>query len=1023
LYGGGPGGAAATKRKRDIAALQKAVADIAQHVEELSRGGKQNRPRQKQRRPQKRSPRAEEAPSRSDGQLWRKLCEAFAVAQKQQTPPTDGEVTSFLNKLLQLPSQNSQQTSSTRQPNQPSQQSQQQQQPPSAASDAEPRSFAAIAKAAQRTPQQMPARLWKGLWNAEIIAASAVEKHDLKTPVVVACHSSQQVANTRTWLSARGNSASATLVHIRADGATDSVLLHGDLGPVRVPANIEYVGPSAPKKKALPASVKDDDPSAGEEAMRDKTTTCRVTFVKEFADAELFARCTKHPQCLPTLVLGPTAAKEVLQTRAAIAYDKEVTCLVKVRTAAVPELLKLRLPVGAFVAQHASQSRPQWIRRPAEQSSGEYWKRATAQRDKGGGSLIYRSTNRSSIGVLNATAALEDTEVPRWFLSGAPGHWTEADAQAWAIARGFSQPEGWQRRGRSSWIFRAQVPEGATDANATFTFASGITVGPALGTRRAPSRQSATAPKTVWGTRPPPAAQQSDDVVMLEAPVQQTPAQPAQAANQQAPAQQSTATRPAVESDAKRQRLDAFKGSSPPFGDDFEAVECGGEGDCAYCSIARGLADQNRKSSTAIAGEDFAPKGRAQAQLRVLASRELQKHGSEYGDVPPGFAAEVGTAGKWADSRSLHALASAANVELRIWAYDSKLQRWDLYVVGPREKKKQSPQIVWLRLQAQHYQLLRPRATGPSPERQREWLQRAVYKPQDLSGAGRSLDADVLSCMGIAAPSSAAQSSRAAPKAAAGSGRKRLRSVSSSVVPAPSAHQQRPSASAGRGAPGSSAKSLLSKMGIKRVASSTVVMRRPAAATVATQAASLDDVAVPAMREIGQQLFCPCGWKPCQTGPANSRRQEAVVHWRQCQGKKPPLVPRSELGAVVHKNALAAGRSNAELSRSRFLSFRDEFYAKHPHMAGALCEPILENPLPRFDAAGQAWYRYQCKKCSGERLLSELRRHPCMSRPAFVKVVAFKAAVTGKPEAEIRQKENLDKVKERLAAKKRKASS
>lgn len=61
-----------------------------------------------------------------------------------------------------------------------------------------------------------------------------------------------------------------------------------------------------------------------------------------------------------------------------------------------------------------------------------------------------------------------------------------------------------------------------------------------------------------------------------------------------------------------------------PWQDQFNVTANGGEGDCAYISIAQCLAHENGTLKKAKK-DDFKPKGRLQAQLRVLASQELSR--------------------------------------------------------------------------------------------------------------------------------------------------------------------------------------------------------------------------------------------------------------------------------------------------------------------------------------------------------------------------------------------------------------
>ena len=57
--------------------------------------------------------------------------------------------------------------------------------------------------------------------------------------------------------------------------------------------------------------------------------------------------------------------------------------------------------------------------------------------------------------------------------------------------------------------------------------------------------------------------------------------------------------------------------------------------------------------------------------------------------------------------------------------------------------------MVWLRLQSKHYQLLRPKGLGPPAQFVKECMAHAVYKPEQLEGAGHQVDPDCLSFLGL----------------------------------------------------------------------------------------------------------------------------------------------------------------------------------------------------------------------------------------------------------------------------------
>ena len=78
---------------------------------------------------------------------------------------------------------------------------------------------------------------------------------------------------------------------------------------------------------------------------------------------------------------------------------------------------------------------------------------------------------------------------------------TEAELEAWILARCFSNITAVKRQGRRAWFFRATAPEGVEKFS--FSFAFRIVVAPAqakAGARTAPERE----PRTRWGAPPVP---------------------------------------------------------------------------------------------------------------------------------------------------------------------------------------------------------------------------------------------------------------------------------------------------------------------------------------------------------------------------------------------------------------------------------------------------------------------------------------------------------------------------------------
>ena len=120
------------------------------------------------------------------------------------------------------------------------------------------------------------------------------------------------------------------------------------------------------------------------------------------------------------------------------------------------------------------------------------------------------------------------------------------------------------------------------------------------------------------------------------------------------------------------------------FHEHLHTIPNEGEGDCAYIAIAQALTRSNGTAST-TKEQDLLPAGRLQAQLRLLAAKEMQAHPADYriasdSEIP----INTRTAGVWAHSQSLSALASAANVDIYVWAFDQG--QWTLYHIRPKKK-------------------------------------------------------------------------------------------------------------------------------------------------------------------------------------------------------------------------------------------------------------------------------------------------------------------------------------------------
>merc|ERR1712151_43486 len=82
-----------------------------------------------------------------------------------------------------------------------------------------------------------------------------------------------------------------------------------------------------------------------------------------------------------------------------------------------------------------------------------------------------------------------------------------------------------------------------------------------------------------------------------------------------------------VKSDGAVDAIDDREADSiAPWRDHFDAEDWGGAGDCFCCSSAAGLAKAAGKAPPKSGDKHFAPGGKMQSQLRVLAACEIRKH-------------------------------------------------------------------------------------------------------------------------------------------------------------------------------------------------------------------------------------------------------------------------------------------------------------------------------------------------------------------------------------------------------------
>ena len=358
-------------------------------------------------------------------------------------------------------------------------------------------------------PQSKPLlRLFGPSWPAPVVYAHNIEQQHIKTsePLVVCAENQAAKGSAANWLAARGMTAPCTFVILNPphDSSTDTVLVEGRQGPIPKQVLVTKSGPDAPAFQNLPGTFKDDEARDGN-SNSPSTVLLRLTVAKQFADPQMVKQAVQKPVMMPALIM-PTLRNHILQTRGAIAYDTEVTCLIRIKEDKVPLFLSAKLPVGAFCNPQKSQKLPTWFKREEEQTWSAYWANVSSMCTSVNGRLVYRPSQNAPIGILHDNNKGLEKAIPmRWFLHGAPFEWTGEEVKDWAIERGFTNIDNPIRFNNDSWFFRAHSPNGVTLRQA-FCFKSGITVGPAKAKQKnIKGKKDPHKPaKTVWGATKQP---------------------------------------------------------------------------------------------------------------------------------------------------------------------------------------------------------------------------------------------------------------------------------------------------------------------------------------------------------------------------------------------------------------------------------------------------------------------------------------------------------------------------------------
>ena len=993
---GGGAGARVTARKRQenqLLLLANQITSLAEQVKSMQAALSPTSQRaKKKKKPKSASVRPEN--SAQERPLFEGLSEAFLHWSQAGTVPSEDKIRKQLQQILNgAVANNNKQATPASKPDKPTPRQNQSQQ--AAERKPEVKTWASLFKSGHdKDKSQHNMRLYGPAWSVPVVSAAAVRNQNLDNDLVVYCQSSQEKDSAKQWLQARGFSKLVTFVEFNAAG-NNTVLIHGKNGPIPAKADIDACK-EGPRPKSLPESIKDDDDPS---ALSAKNVLLRLTLAKAFADHHLKSSVAGKPHFLPAISFNEALRKAITQTRGAVDYEREAPCLISVRSDDVPKFLQASLPTGIFLNPHKGSSVPHWFHKKPSQSDSEYYVHVADIQKQAGGRLVYRSSTTAPLGLLDTTETVTDSIAPRWYLTNAPPEWGEDEITNWITQRGFTHATGYRRQGRKSWFFRAHSPADVANANLAFVFKSGISVAPARAVG-AKNYSAITQPKTTWGAPELKSkantidlddsdTEQPKDTVAATAldETQSQNMQVDQEANTGKPAEagskiQHTPPKPKKESLAKKAKTG---NNQSPWAERFTVVQNGGKGDCAYISIAQSLAHSHGTTSKAKR-DDFEPRGRLQAQLRVIASQELKKRRAFYiKESDSTLPEDTALAGTWAEATSLYALANASHLDLRIWAWDNLLSQWRFYNISPdNPNKKTPPQIIYLKLQSLHYEFLKPRESIPA-EVEAQWLDSAILKPTTLKGGGKrpKLDPEVSSVLRLPLPSN---------------------------ISSGSSHSSKANQSA----------SPLSILGLKQSSFGTsddrntkhsiLRLKCRKANTVNTidkfDQVVPDDIPAP---EPGDHLKCRCGWKPPK-GTRNEQKTKANNHWQKCQGCKPPLQPRQFRLATLAQAGQTAAQKAKKSAETAWEKWSQETADKHPELASSICQPNFDVPFFTPKQGRQ----FPCKVCGECRGFARMRRFPCKARPKEVTLRQWQTTLfgkfldPGKPSSQIKSRQTAE---------------
>ena len=304
----------------------------------------------------------------------------------------------------------------------------------------------------------------------------------------------------------------------------------------------------------------------------------------------------------------------------------------------------------------------------------------------------------------------------------------------------------------------------------------------------------------------------------------------------------------------------------------------------------------------------------------------------------------VGTSGQPTNSTCVRLVAAGVNADIYIWVQNRKGE-WSLFGREPGADRKSKE--IWLKLEDQHYEWLKPRTLQGTQKEEHatlieEWRTRAFcYPTAGLQGKGQ--DEDIRSILGL----SVTPSSKLAAEARSPSG--------------PSSKLD---------------DEVKSMLGI----------------------GNNDDVRKELFQDDdkpyvpGEIYRCVCGWQPYHEKSHQGDRRvghlnfaAAVKHWRECQGTELPK-QRSNAKTLSRMSTWIRNNPQVRALKKRRCFLREAAWrsSSPQRIQQGVCE-LDENLHETVVRGGRNVNAYRCKKCGALRAQGSTNRYCCPNRPAELK--------------------------------------